>query len=122
MALHLPCLPEVLRAIDMLGNGEILPARAPTMKTVDPDCHVAYVPLAHAVGEAQHEVQNYDIELGQAAAMKPAQEKNQIMSFWKTAKLGVAIGAVAYLAAASATKTQSGALVGAGAGRLLERW
>ena len=40
------------------------------------------------------------------------------MSYWKTAKLGVAIGLVAYLAAACATKTQSGALVGAGAGGL----
>ena len=35
-----------------------------------------------------------------------------------TARLGVAIGAVAYLAAACATKTQSGALIGAGAGGL----
>jgi outer membrane protein OmpA-like peptidoglycan-associated protein len=49
--------------------------------------------------------------------MKPAQE-NHVMNFSKTAKLGVAIGLVAYLAAACATKTQSGALVGAGAGGL----
>jgi outer membrane protein OmpA-like peptidoglycan-associated protein len=40
------------------------------------------------------------------------------MTFRKTARLGVAIGAVAYLAAACATKTQSGALIGAGAGGL----
>ena len=40
------------------------------------------------------------------------------MIFGKTARLGIAIGAVAYLAAACATKTQSGALVGAGAGGL----
>lgn len=40
------------------------------------------------------------------------------MTFRKTARLGVAIGAVAYLATACATKTQSGALIGAGAGGL----
>lgn len=40
------------------------------------------------------------------------------MSSWKLARLGVAIGAVAYLATACATKTQSGALLGAGAGGL----
>jgi outer membrane protein OmpA-like peptidoglycan-associated protein len=36
----------------------------------------------------------------------------------KTARLGIAIGALAYLATACATKTQSGALIGAGAGGL----
>jgi outer membrane protein OmpA-like peptidoglycan-associated protein len=36
----------------------------------------------------------------------------------KTTRLGIAIGAVAYLAGACATKTQSGALIGAGAGGL----
>ena len=40
------------------------------------------------------------------------------MTYARTARLGVAIGAVAYLAAACATKTQSGALIGAGAGGL----
>jgi outer membrane protein OmpA-like peptidoglycan-associated protein len=40
------------------------------------------------------------------------------MTFRKTVRLGVAIGAVAYLATACATKTQSGALIGAGAGGL----
>jgi outer membrane protein OmpA-like peptidoglycan-associated protein len=50
--------------------------------------------------------------------MKPTQE-NRIMILHKTARLGVAIGLVAYLATACATKTQSGALVGAGAGGLL---
>jgi outer membrane protein OmpA-like peptidoglycan-associated protein len=40
------------------------------------------------------------------------------MMLMKTARLSVAIGAVAYLAAACATKAQSGALVGAGAGGL----
>ena len=40
------------------------------------------------------------------------------MSFWKFARLGVAIVTVAYLATACATKTQSGALLGAGAGGL----
>jgi outer membrane protein OmpA-like peptidoglycan-associated protein len=40
------------------------------------------------------------------------------MIFRKTARLGMAIGAVAYLAAACATKMQSGALIGAGAGGL----
>jgi outer membrane protein OmpA-like peptidoglycan-associated protein len=46
-------------------------------------------------------------------------QENQNMHFWKTAKLGVAIGMVAYLTSACATKTQSGALVGAGAGGLV---
>lgn len=40
------------------------------------------------------------------------------MMIRKTAALGIAIGSVAYLAAACATKTQSGALLGAGAGGL----
>ena len=40
------------------------------------------------------------------------------MTFRKTVRLGVAIGAVAYLATACATKTQSGALLGAGTGGL----
>jgi len=39
-------------------------------------------------------------------------------NYWKLTRLGVAIGAVAYLATACATKTQSGALIGAGAGGL----
>jgi outer membrane protein OmpA-like peptidoglycan-associated protein len=47
------------------------------------------------------------------------EQENQNMHFWKTAKLGVAIGMVAYLTSACATKTQSGALVGAGAGGLV---
>ncbi len=40
------------------------------------------------------------------------------MMMRKTAALGIAIGSVAYLASACATKTQSGALLGAGAGGL----
>jgi outer membrane protein OmpA-like peptidoglycan-associated protein len=40
------------------------------------------------------------------------------MHSWKFARLGVTIVALAYLAAACATKTQSGALLGAGAGGL----
>ena len=40
------------------------------------------------------------------------------MVFRSTARLAVAIGAVAYLASACATKAQSGALIGAGAGGL----
>lgn len=40
------------------------------------------------------------------------------MMLAKTTRLGIAIGAVAYLAAACATKTQSGALIGGGAGAL----
>src|SRR5512138_1633488 len=40
------------------------------------------------------------------------------MMIVKTARLGIAIGGLAYLATACATKAQSGALVGAGAGGL----
>lgn len=40
------------------------------------------------------------------------------MHLMKSAKLGCAIGGVAFLASACATKTQSGALIGAGAGGL----
>ena len=46
------------------------------------------------------------------------QREITIMTSWKLARLGIAIGAVAYLATACATKAQSGALVGAGAGGL----
>src|ERR1017187_6999574 len=46
------------------------------------------------------------------------QREITIMMSWKFARLGIAIGAVAYLATACATKAQSGALVGAGAGGL----
>lgn len=45
-------------------------------------------------------------------------EENQIVIFRKGARLVVAIGAMSYLATACATKTQSGALLGAGAGGL----
>lgn len=40
------------------------------------------------------------------------------MNSWKTARLGATVVALAYLASACATKTQSGALMGAGAGGL----
>src|ERR1017187_4813113 len=46
------------------------------------------------------------------------QREITIMMSWKFARLGIAIGAVAYLATACATKAPSGALVGAGAGGL----
>jgi outer membrane protein OmpA-like peptidoglycan-associated protein len=45
-------------------------------------------------------------------------KENLVMNLMKSAKLGSAIGAVAFLASACATKAQSGALIGAGAGGL----
>ena len=50
--------------------------------------------------------------------MTRAKKPEEYMMLGKTTRLGIAIGAVAYLAAACATKTQSGALIGAGAGTL----
>ena len=50
--------------------------------------------------------------------MTRAKKTEEYIMLGKTARLGIAIGAVAYLAAACATKTQSGALIGAGAGTL----
>jgi outer membrane protein OmpA-like peptidoglycan-associated protein len=79
--------------------------------------HDAHVPLRHAVCVLQHKLQSQGIGIKSQRITMRALE-NQTMMFGKAARVGGAIGALAYLATACATKTQSGALIGAGAGGL----